>query len=514
MASLSTLLVSFAVTGLIFTVATRLTRRSENLLWTFLQHFCGVWFVFSGAVKAVDPIGTAYKMEEYFVEFESTFAGLTNFLKGLAPVFPWLAKSSAGFSITMIVLEIALGVMLIVGWRRKLTAWLFFLIVTFFTLLTGFTYLTGFLPKEANFFDFAQWGPYLASQMRVTDCGCFGDFMKLSPRTSFFKDVALMAPALLFLFRSRWMHQLWTPRVRSWAVGSATLVSLLFCWYNTYWDLPVVDFRPFKKGANIRERKALEAEARGNAEILGWVLKDTVSGQVVTYMEPDVQKPYSYLQKYPPKTTSWKMIDRLQSEPFIEKDGVRVPIKDTKVSDFEVEDGENGEVTDELLEEKGYSLMIVAFHLEGVKRLEVVTRQDTLWAYDTLRVDAEGKKMPSFQLQRRMAEVTSHQDTLKVIDPALDYAFLFRNEVNPIAEAAAKAGWKVYAIASTPDADRAADFRQKVGANYPFYKADDKLLKTITRSNPGLVVLKDGQVVDQLHWRHLPGAEEFVGRYK
>lgn len=508
MTSLSTLILSFALVGLLFTVLTRMAKRTENVFWTFLQHFTGVWFVFSGLVKAVDPVGTAYKMQDYFREFENTFAGLNNAFKGLAPLFPWLSNFSTGFSITMIVLEIALGVMLIVGYRRKLTAWLFFLIVVFFTLLTGFTFLTGFVPAEANFFDFAKWGPYVKTQMRVTDCGCFGDFIKLNPRTSFFKDVGLMVPALLFLFRSRNMHLLWTDRTRNLLVGGTVLVTLLFCWRNTYWDLPMVDFRPFKVGANIRERRALEAEARSNVEILGYVLENTQTGQVVTFMEPDPKKPYSYVKTYP-KDQGWKVKDQIKTEPFIEKDGKKEIITETKVSDFAVEDGENGEVTEELLEEKGYSLMIVAFHLEGEKREETVTVRDTVWATDTLRISPD-----SVQLSRRIASIDAREETRMVIDPALDYADVFRSKVNPLAEAAQKANWKVYAIVSTPDSDVATDFQQKINAKYPFYKADDKLLKTITRSNPGLVVLRDGQVVDQLHWRHLPGVDAFIGKYR
>ena len=76
-----------------------------------------------------------------------------------------------------------------VGYYRKWTAWLFFLIVFFFTILTGFTYLTGYVPLDANFFDFSAWGPYVKENMRVTDCGCFGDFIKLDPKISFFKDL-------------------------------------------------------------------------------------------------------------------------------------------------------------------------------------------------------------------------------------------------------------------------------------------------------------------------------------
>lgn len=505
MTSLSTLIVSFAVAGLVLTVLTRLVKRSENLFWTFLQHFCGVWFVFSGLVKAVDPIGTAYKMQEYFTEFESTFAGLVNGLNKIAPLFPWLSKYSTGFSILMIVLEIALGVMLIVGWRRKLTAWMFFILVVFFTKLTGYTYLTGYMSKEANFFDFAKWGPWVEAQMRATDCGCFGDFIKLSPRTSFFKDLGLMIPALLFVIRSRWMHQLFTPRLRNGIVLATVLVSLVFCWRNTYWDLPAVDFRPFKKGANIRERKALEDDAK--VDVLGWVLTNDSLGQTVKYMEPEPGK-ITYYKQYP-KTAGWKVKDQIQTDWYVERDGQRMPITKTKVSEFAVEDGENGEVTEDLLAEEGLSLMIVAFHLEGAKREETLTVQDTTWTNDTIRI-----RVDSFLLQPRVLTVSAHEESRMTIDPDLDYADVFRAKVNPLAEAAQKAGWKVYGIVSTPDSDVSEDFREKIGASYPFYKADDKLLKTITRSNPGLVVLHNGVVIDQLHWRHLPGVDTFLGKYR
>lgn len=500
MTSLPNLIVSFAVVGALLTVLTRQSAR--NLLVSFLQHFCGVWFIFSGLVKAVDPIGTAYKMEDYFVQFESTFEGLQNFLKGLAPLFPWLSKQSHGFAIAMIVLELVLGVLLIVGWRRKLTAWLFFLIMVFFTALTGFTYLTGYVPSEANFFDFAKWGPYVKTQMRVTDCGCFGDFIVLDPRISFFKDLGLMIPAFIFLFGWRKMHELLTPKVRTWTVAGATALSLLFCWYNASWNLPVVDFRPFKVGANIRERKELEGNAK--TDILGWVLTNKNTGETVTYMEPEPNK-YTYIKQYP-KDQGWSVKDQIQTDLYVVVDGQRQPITKTKVSDFAVEDGENGEVTDDLLAEPGISLMIVAYHLEGKMGTTTVTVQDTTWANDTLRVNKD-----SLQITRRVAGVTPRQVEREAFIPEAHYASLFKDQLGPIAEHASKQGWKVYAITTYADAKSAGDLKAAVGAKYPFYKADDKLLKTITRSNPGLVVLKDGVVIGQYHWRHLP-VPEAIGK--
>ncbi len=505
MNSLPTLLISFAIMGAAFTYFTVRAKKTNNTFWSFLQHFCGVWFVFSGLVKAVDPIGTAYKMVDYFGAFEQTFAGLNNMFAGLAPLFPWLLKYVNGFSIVMIVLEIVLGVMLIVGYSRKWTAWLFFGIVFFFTILTGFTYLTGFVPVEDNFFDFAKWGPYIKTQMRVTDCGCFGDFIKLDPKISFFKDLGLMVPALLFLLRTKNMHQLWTAQKRNLITGTTAVASLFLCLYSTYWNLPPVDFRPFAIGSQVRERKALEGEAK--IDVLGWILENTNTGEVVKFMEPEPGK-ITYYKEYP-KDKGWKVKDQIQTDWYVEKDGQKMPITKTKVSEFAVEDGENGEVTDQLLEEKGYSLMIVAYHLDGAKQTETIVVQDTTWAMDTLRISKD-----SIQLQRRVGSVSQQKVEKEVFIPTAAYGDRFKNEVNPLAEAAQKAGWKVYAITTIGDAEVAADFAKKTGATYPFYKADDKLLKTIIRGNPGLVVWKDGQVLDMYHHRHIPGFEKLSNRWK
>lgn len=505
MTSLPTLLISFAIIGMILTAWTVWAKKSNSTFWTFLQHFCGVWFIFSGLVKAVDPIGTAYKMLDYFAAFETTFEGLDNFMKGIAPLFPWLAEYSIGFSITMIVLEIAIGAMLMVGYKRKWSAWLFFLIVFFFTILTGFTFLTGYVPTDANFFDFGKWGPYVKEHMRVTDCGCFGDFIKLDPKISFFKDIGLMVPALLFLWRSRNKHQLWTARTRNIVVGLVTAGSLLLCVRNTYWDLPMVDFRPFKVGSDVRAQKELEASAK--IDILGWVLEDTINKVKIKYMEPEPGK-ITYYKEYT-AAKGWKVREQIKTDFYILKDSVKVPITKTKISDFAVENGDNGEVTDDILNEKNYSLMIVAYHLEGEKQLETYTVQDTTWATDTLTVSKD-----SFLLQSRVVSVQPRKVERMVFVPTPEYAARFQNQINPLAEAAQKAGWKVYCITTFGDSEVSADFAKKVGAKYPFYRADDKLLKTIIRASPGVVVWKDGVVLDMYHHRHLPGFEALGSKWK
>ncbi len=506
MTSLSTLVIGFALSAAVLTALTHRLRLTRNVLFSFLQYFCGLWFLFSGAVKAVDPIGTAYKMEDYFAAFESTFGGLQNAFSRLAPLFPTLSQYSIGFSIFMIAVELVLGLMLVLGYQRRLTAWLFFLVLLFFTFLTGFTYLTGFVPVEANFFDFSRWGPYVKTQMRVTDCGCFGDFIKLDPKVSFFKDVALLVPALIFLVRSHQMHQIFTLRGRRVLTGVTALFSAVFCWYSAYYNLPVVDFRPFKVGSNIRERKALEEKARANVEIIGWVMENTRTDEVKKVMIP--MSRYKELVEQYPKSAGWKVKDQIKTEPFIEVDGKRVEVQETKVSDFLIE-GMEGDVTEELLQEPGYSLMIVAYKLYGKEVVETVVVQDTVWAYDTLRI-----RRDSIAVQPRVVEVVPRKEARKTFVPEAWYGDVFRKQLNPLAEAARKAGWKVYAVNAFQDTEMAEGFRQSVGATYPFYHADDKLLKTIIRSNPGAVIWRDGTVVGMYHWRHLPTAEALLARFK
>ena len=181
--TLGTLVIGIGIAALVLTLLGGfVAKKVDNWLVSYLQNFTGALFIFSGWVKAIDPLGTAYKMEQYFAEFESTFSG--TWFSFLAPLFPQLSEWASSFSVFMIVLEMVLGIMLLVGSSRRFTAWAFFLLVAFFTFLTGFTYLTGYVPEGVNFFQFGKWGEYVETNMKVTDCGCFGDFLKT--RTSSF----------------------------------------------------------------------------------------------------------------------------------------------------------------------------------------------------------------------------------------------------------------------------------------------------------------------------------------
>ena len=448
--TLTTLLLRITLAALVLTGITYFGfKKKDNLLLSLLQNFCGALFLFSGYVKAVDPLGTAYKMEQYFAEFEATFADTA--LSFLAPLFPLMSEWSVGFSVFMIVLEIVLGLALILGARPKLTAWLFFGIVLFFTVLTGFTYTTGYVPSGTNYFAFGQWGPYLETNMRVTDCGCFGDFLKLEPFQSFLKDIALLFPAVIFLLAQKKMHQLFSEKVRNLTLGGLAVVTLLYCLSNYAWDIPGQDFRPFKVNTDVAAVKQAEADAAANVTTLAYVLTNKATGEV---REIETNEFLKVMGDYP--QDAWEY-DTKVSEPAIEP---------TKISDFELSDVTGDDPVVGLLEDPGYTFLVVAYKLKG-----------EAGAWD------EG------------------------------YLEKWTENVQPVVKAAQAAGHKVAAMTKFNDEATLADFKAQVGADYPFWRGDDIMLKTIIRSNPGVVLMKDGVILGKYHHRKLPTFEELKSQF-
>ncbi|MEM6771569.1 MAG: DoxX family protein [Bacteroidota bacterium] len=443
--TLTTLLLRITLAALALTGVTWFVfKKKDNLLLSLLQNFTGALFLFSGYVKAVDPLGTAYKMEQYFAEFESTFADTA--LSFIAPMFPALAEYSVAFSVFMIVLEIVLGLALILGAWPKLTSWLFFLIVLFFTVLTGFTYTTGYVPSGVNYFAFGEWGEYLESNMKVTDCGCFGDFIKLEPFQSFMKDVFLMVPAIIFLWWSKKMHQLFDEKTRNISLGVLGVVTLLYCFSNYAWDIPGQDFRPFKVGTDVAAVKKAESEAAANVSVIAYVLTNKASGEVKELPTAEFLK---VMSDYP--QSDWEY-DTKVSEPAIEP---------TKISDFELSDTEGYDPIPELLEDDAYTFLVVAYKLKG----------------DQGSWDA-------------------------------DYVEKWTANVQPVIKAAQAAGHKAAGMTKFNDDAVINDFKQQVGADYPFWRGDDIMLKTIIRSNPGVVLMKNGVIINKWHYSKLPSFEE------
>ena len=226
---------------------------------SIIRIFVGLLFIFSGLVKANDPLGTAYKMEEYFEVWNADLETSTFFLKNaLTSLFHFLNNHTLFLSVTMNAFEIIAGAALLLGWRMKLFSWLLLLLMVFFTILTGYTYKTG----------------------RPTNCGCFGDCIKITPEYSFYKDVLLSILILVLLFARRHIKPLFSPRLNTGLMFLATVFSFGLQWYALRY-LPPVDCLPFKKGNSIPEKMKMPANAVPDSIVMTFVYEK--QGQKVEF---------------------------------------------------------------------------------------------------------------------------------------------------------------------------------------------------------------------------------------
>lgn len=196
----------------------------KNIITQFSRIFVGILFIISGLIKLNDPVGFAFKLEEYFSE----------------PVLnlPFLEPLALAIAVLMVILEVVLGVMLLVGFKRKLTIWSLLLMIVFFTFLTF----------------------YSAYFNKVTDCGCFGDALKLTPWESFTKDIVLLFFILILFFNQKFIHPLFKGKINA----AIVVVALLLCCFMGYWvlnHLPLKDFRAYKVGTDIEEDMSFPADA-------------------------------------------------------------------------------------------------------------------------------------------------------------------------------------------------------------------------------------------------------------
>ncbi len=203
-----------------------------KLAITIVRVIVGVLFIFSGLVKANDPLGLSYKMKEFFEIWNSGLEYGSFFLKDvLINLFQFLHDHSLSLSVIMIAFEILAGVALLLGWRMKIFSWLLLLLIIFFTFLTGYAYYSG----------------------KFTNCGCFGDCIPITPKTSFLKDIALTV-LIIFLFRYRKNIRPYFSVNTNFAIMTAvTVFSFGLQWYVLNY-LPLVDCLPFKKANNIPEK--------------------------------------------------------------------------------------------------------------------------------------------------------------------------------------------------------------------------------------------------------------------
>jgi len=194
------------------------------ILTHITRFLVGALFIFSGLIKLNDPVGFSFKLEEYFAE---------NVLN-----FPSLIPYALMIAVAVVIFEVVLGVMLLIGFKAKFTVWSLLLMIVFFTFLTF----------------------YSAYYNKVTDCGCFGDAIKLTPWESFIKDIILLVLILVLLFNLKYIKPLFNNTVQNSIVFLSYTVCLLLA-YVVLMHLPFMDFRAYKVGTNIMEGMAIPEDA-------------------------------------------------------------------------------------------------------------------------------------------------------------------------------------------------------------------------------------------------------------
>ncbi len=191
----------------------------RNIITQVSRVLVGLLFIISGLIKLNDPVGFSYKLGEYFSE------SVLN--------MPFLVPYALALAVFIVIFEAVLGFMLLVGYKPKFTVWSLLLMIVFFTFLTF----------------------YSAYFNKVTDCGCFGDALKLTPWQSFTKDVVLLFLILILFFNQKLIKPFLSGNVTNILV----FLSIALCGFMGYYvlnHLPIIDFRAYKVGTNIP--KAME----------------------------------------------------------------------------------------------------------------------------------------------------------------------------------------------------------------------------------------------------------------
>ena len=201
-----------------------------KLIVNVARFFVGILFIFSGLIKANDPRGLAYKMQEFF-EVWGRDKSLTTFMT-------WLSEHALAISIIMITLEIIVGVGILLGNCKKSFSNLLLVLILFFTFLTGYAVLSG----------------------KIATCGCFGDCIPISSMQSFIKDLILLALIIVIYFGSKHIQPLFKSGISTIIMTVATILVLFFQWYVMRHN-PVWDCLPYKVGNNILELRKMPADA-------------------------------------------------------------------------------------------------------------------------------------------------------------------------------------------------------------------------------------------------------------
>ena len=362
---------------------------------TLFRWIVGLLFIFSGLVKTIDPIGFSIKLEEYFSP----------------DVFdiPFLQELALPMSVFFVIFEILLGVLLILGIWKRFTLWSLLILIVFFSFLTF----------------------YSAYFNKVTDCGCFGDAIKLTPWESFSKDIVLLIMIIVLWIGHKYIQPLFVKSFGLYILLAAFLISSYIAFQGIY-HLPIKDFRPYAVGKNIPQGMKTAEELGLDPPVIEnqYFLKNKLNGQKIKLSQDDYVKDDTFWGSGSPweiESTESKVVNK----------GYEPPIHD-----FLIDCPENGDMT---------------YHYLNLPKLVLIITPVPYKASDK-------------GLDRMARFVTELQEN------------------------------KIEVLGLASDEVRIGNLKSCF--------VDPTTLKTMIRSNPGIMVLKQGTVVAKFNWHDTPDIAE------
>ena len=367
-----------------------MSQRLLKMIVNLCRIIVAVTFIFSGFVKAIDPIGTQYKLQDYLGAI------------GMAGILPnWTLLAVAVF---LAAIEFCIGIFLLFAIQRRLISKLTVAFMAFMTMVTV----------------------WIVVADPVKDCGCFGDALHLTNTETLIKNIVLLVCSLAIMYRPLAMFR-FVSKSNQWIVTNYTIVFILVSSGLSLYYLPIFDFRPYHIGVNIPRGMEIPKGAK------------LPQFKTTFIMEKNGKRKEFTLDNYP--DASWKFID---SKTVQTSEGYIPPIHD-----FSITDNKTGlDLTNSVLSHKGYTFLLIAPHLE--------TADDSNFGdIDRLYEYAQSYDIPFYCLTA---------STTKAIKRWVDLT----------------------------------------GAEYSFCITDEAVLKTIIRSNPGLLLLKDGTIINKWSHNNLP----------
>ncbi len=364
------------------------TLKPENILLKIDRVLLGLLFIFSSTVKGIDPIGTAYRVEDYLLAYG--LDGLTDLKLILA--------------IALITTEFILGFALLFKLRYKIAAWGTFLMMIFFLVVTWFD----------------------ATKNLVPDCGCFGDAIKLSNWATFYKNIVFTIMAFVLLFAQKGQQRA-KPMLQNIILILAAGGFMWFQFYN-YNHLPLLDFRAWKTGKDMKIKNA-------DKQKIYVIYKNKQTGETKEYLSPD----------YPWNDSIWKA-----NWVFVDQ-----RIDDSQVikpHDLIIENAQRDDVTSGIIENPGFQLLIISQDMDETNGEAMIKASKLAAALEPESVETA------------LITATGPEEVKKYL--------------------------KLYNI------------------TYPVYYADDIELKAMIRSNPGIMLLHNGVILNKWHYNDFPTKAE------